>query len=152
METSMNKMPIMFNMLAPYYSLLSNHFQYHHCYYTPSLYGPTKIANKKLFQPRPLQMHSSLHYFLPISFKLCYKNVSCENNPISFLLELLCILMAKWSSKSIHWEGFLTFQIACPNFRNAKSKVKTFELRILESEEKEMIQMFQNHGVCVCVC
>ncbi len=59
--------------------------------------------------------------------------------------------MAKWSSKSIYWEGFLTFQITCPKFRNAKSKVKTFELRILESEEKEMIQMFQNHGVCVCV-
>jgi hypothetical protein len=57
--------------------------------------------------------------------------------------------MAKWSSKSIHWEGFLTFQIACPNFRNAKSKVKTFELRILENEEKEMTQMFQNHDVCV---
>jgi hypothetical protein len=28
-------------------------------------------------------------------------------------------------------------------------KVKTFELRILKTEEKEMIQMFQNHGVCV---
>jgi hypothetical protein len=60
--------------------------------------------------------------------------------------------MAKWSSKSIHWEGFLTFQITCLNFKYAKSEVKTFELRILESEEKEIIQMFQNHGVCVCVC
>jgi hypothetical protein len=44
---------------------------------------------------------------------------------------------------------FLNSKLHVQTFKNTKSEVKTFELRILESEEKEMIKMFQNHDVCV---
>ncbi len=134
MKTSMIKMPTMSNMLAPYQSPLSNHFQYHHCYCTPIFYGPPNL------QRLPVKNSSDLgHYKCTLVCIIIYqfpssfvtKMLSCENNLIKFLSKLLCILMTKWSSKSICWEGFLTFQIACPNFKNTKSKVKTFELRIL---------------------